>query len=524
MVLAIKIKDNINVFGLSLSKFNLGFGYIQAQDEIRSIFNINNDVDFDTFQNSIFNNFEFNPAKMIKAYNLYYLANSLEISKKILDTQAFNFNQITTSSTVTDMNLLPLENQLNYFGFNIKKYPNKSQFLVLNDLKTQNIIESYWIEGDTSLPIISKTVSLPPLNPTVANALQNDLTNVINDYEKDLDYKLLNNRGLGATIIDFEEDATSDILIINNSNIFLKNFSEDFSTISFIGNNRNGDFGHQIFTFQVLFAQPDTNEKRFQVNGICPKVNTVISSLKPLLHDDYMASIRNNLTEIQNLNMQNAILLFEFETDINPKKRKSPNGRFPVTIYPEINNRLEELVKMKNLIILQGSGNIGIDFDALTNAPWEFKTGAKYNNLKINNPNIIMVGGVKKDFNGVFQKIESSNTSKSMDVLMYSDILLMNLKNIPKRYGGSSAAVAVCAGIVAYLQGRALQGAGNSPEGLPSGIDNTKRVLTVKIIKALFQKTFNKERSAGVLLSPFKLEELWIECQKELNLQPSQHQ
>ena len=126
-----------------------------------------------------------------------------------------------------------------------------------------------------------------------------------------------------------------------------------------------------------------------------------------------------------------------------------------------------------------------------------------------------MVGGVEKGINQVFKKDVDSNICKSIDVLMYTNILLKNRENRPFRYSGSSGAVAVAAGIIAYLQGRAIQEMLNpASEGLITGFNRTKGIFSMDLIKKLFQRTFKKGFGAGILFTPFTLEELWQESKK----------
>lgn len=521
MVLAIKIKDDINIPQTAQADFSFGFDYFNAQNQIRSIFSISNDLKFDIFQKSIFENFTFNPWQTIKAYNLYYLANSQYISNKLQLIKSYNLNLISSDPSVTDEKLIPLENQLNYFGFNIKKYPTKAQFKILNDLKKNNIIESYWIEGDTSVASEINPISINPIVATNLNTSTIAQNLEINDFEKDFNYELIQNRGAKADIICFEEDATDDIATINQSNIYLNNFPSNAASFSFLGAiGQNGNYQHQINTLQILFAKPPLNQTFFHLNGICPEANIKFLSVKPMAINNYMGKIRRNLTEISLNPLKNSILFFEFETDIPLKinRKVSSAGRFPITIYPEINTRLTELTKLNNFIILEGSGNMNIDFDKIEKAPWNITKGTKYNNLSENNPSIIMVGGVEKGNDNVFKKNGDTNICKSIDVLMYTNLLVKDKENNPIRYSGSSGAVAVTAGIIAYLQGRAIQEM-SDPEtgGLATGFNRTKGVFSIDIIKKLFRKTFKKDFAEGILLTPFTLEELWQESQKIIN-------
>jgi hypothetical protein len=235
--------------------------------------------------------------------------------------------------------------------------------------------------------------------------------------------------------------------------------------------------------------------------------------------------LRSVLMEVNAKKFQNSVLLFEFETWI-PLVKNEPNvgENFPSFIIWDIKNMIDELVNKGNLIVIGGVGDSHKDFDP---SPWKNKEGYSYVNLNQPGLPFIMVSGVDKKSNSNEFTINSkSNYGKNIDVYMYTNF------NLGKNglFGGTSGASAAMAGVVTYLQGKALLK--NSVTGLPN-IQNRKP-LSVQILKKLIQSTFMSkfpraittdltDRTTTGLITPISFTELWKLCDKLIN-QPSQQQ
>lgn len=514
MVLAIKIRDNIRANRRTVSPITFGENYFDAINSINSIFNIFDDLSFSNFANNIFTNFN-----CLRAYNLYYLADSNIIAETLITQVSYNTNSISADPAITPESLPVVENLLNHFGFEITKYPNKGQFAILENLKNTGIIDYYWIEGDTHLPLIIKPINytlMPEPSVEINNAgllMQQENNVTVNDFERDLKISNSINRGLGATIITFEEDATDDIAFLRESTQLLSEFLGNSVFAKIIGQvNRTGKFDHQISTLVSIFGKNSATitQPKLHFNGIATDANVIISSVKPIpVNGDYMAVVRKKITEIKSNNIVNGILLLEFEVDIYNGNSKKAIGRYPISIFNDITRMLSYMTSQNNTIVVMGSGNMGVNFDKLKNPPWA-SVKTKYNDLSKNDSSIIMVGATQNnntDFVaniGTLSEENTNNISASLDVYMYTDFAIIGLNNQLMRYGGTSASVALVAGIIAFLQGKTTQNAGG----------NNKPVST-KIIKQVFKNTFLKKmKFPKNVLTPITLENLWIECQK----------
>jgi hypothetical protein len=514
MVLAIKIRDNIRADRRTVSPITFGENHFDASNAINSIFNNTDDVNFSIFANTILTNFN-----CLRAYNLYYLADSNAVAETLFTQFSYNINSMSSNPAITPESLPKVENFLNYFGFEIDKYPTPSQLSILENLRSTGIIDYYWIEGDIYLPLATKSIHYPTAPNTQIDTnggatlikVENNIH--INDFETDLKISDSDNRGLGATIITFEEDATDDITFLRQSTQLLSEFVGDSAFAKVIGQvNRTGKFDHQISTLVSIFGKnPATiTQPELQFNGIATDANVIITSVKPIpVNGDYMAVVRKKIMEIKSNNIVSGILLLEFEVDIYNGKSKKAIGRYPISIFKDITRMLSYMASQNNTIVVMGSGNMGVNFDKLKNPPWaSLKT--QYNDLSKNDSSIIMVGATQNsntDFVaniGTLSEENTNNISASLDVYMYTDFAIIGLNNQLMRYGGTSASVALVAAIIAFLQGKATQNFGG----------NHKPISTSQL-KKTFKNTFLKNmRFPDRVLTPTTLENLWIECQK----------
>jgi hypothetical protein len=519
MILSIKIKDNIHISREKGREINFGGVYFEAQGLIKDVLKIDQDTKFEIFANAIFDNFKLSKKASNKAYNLYYHADPMKIAKSLIKIDDFNTNYTRSNPAPMEDGLLSMDNYLNYFGFAIAKFPTKAQFAILNGLKASNIIENYWIEGETFQPDIDGT-NLQTVNRSVIPNNLDGPSLTLNQFEIDLNYNQLKKRGAGATIITFEESATNDLSIISGYNTHLQGIDNNSLSVSTIGFfEEEIGIRHQLQTLVTLFSKNNGNQiiDDFELNGICPEANLIITSVFPLGDNDYLGKIRQILVELLNSELKNAVLLFEFVTNIYDKKDKSiVKTTLPASVYKDINKQLTLLARAKNFIVIEGAGNLGINFDnanKLNETIWN-SDHLNYNNLSINNPFVMMIGATCLDINGKFV-FSNTNMSENFDAYMYTEYKTFGKDDLLTSFGGTSGAVAVAAGIVTYLQGRAIQEM-TSPN-LDGQIDERFRIkkpFTVKNIKKAFENTFKKNLNQGILLTPTTIEALWEECKK----------
>ena len=212
--------------------------------------------------------------------------------------------------------------------------------------------------------------------------------------------------------------------------------------------------------------------------------------------------------------IKNTILLIEFVTNIYDKENTViPKASLPVSVYKDINEQLVTLAKAKNFIVIEGAGNMGINFDKaneLKDTVWN-SDKMSYNNLSINNPYVMMIGATRME-NGVFVFIDT-NMSDNFDAYMYTEYQIFGKDDSITSYGGTSGAVAVTAGIVTYLQGKAIQEiTSQNLDGLIDERFRIKEPLTVETIKKAFKNTFKKCSENGTILTPTTISNLWEEC------------
>lgn len=540
MVLSIKIKDDIWI-PTTNPNIKLSDNFEQAQNSIANIFKVNQEKDevFNEFNTTIQDNF--NPSE---TFNLYYLADGLEIAQVIIVDDAFynQFSSVSPSRPIeTQTENAPnfdKSNLLNNFGYRISNYPTPEQFDILNDLKLQKIIDYYWIEGEINYLHDDEVlkdeykikeevvVSVTETNESLALNLTEDFTIEIgkqksipasnNYYMKELGLKSEKNRGLGATIICMEQNATANLFKWKNK--FIKDLKA--STIPITSKDIDETQQHQLETLVTLFAKIPKGEKNVlnQPEGIIPEANLVVSSIydskmpfqDPLLKFSKMDVLRKTLMgisiEIIKGNLQNAILLFEFSINV-PRSANDENPvSYPLSIDPEINRMLNSLILGKNVISVTGSGNAGISFDGNAGNIWN-NSNLGYTDLSINNPSLIMIGDATKDKNTIKSVF---NKSDSLDAYLYTDIGITKMNNKLTSFGGTSAASAIAAGIITFLQGKALI--------IPGG----RKPLTTKMVKNVFKQTFMKNYPDKIL-TKHTLNDLWNKCQLELR-NSQQHQ
>ena len=542
MVLSIKLRDNIFVPQtiIDSGKYLFGLDYSAGQNVIRS-FNLTKDeTSFDIFFTKILNLFKPN-----LVFNLYHLVNSVELAEATLLNDYYNKNIIATVPFPTSEMFRSTDNFLSYFGFEIVKYPSKNQFDELVALKAQHIITHFWIEGNTQQiqSVAKKRRSNSKLIPVSydRDITQTQFQTIVNpnspqisttDSIQNLAFENLPKRGAGATIISIEEDATDnrDKLSIG---VNTAHFSDGSASFGILGKPRFGN-EHQINTLRTLYG----DSKGF-FKGISPYANLIVCSLDYMdpsasLNDNFVkkktnvvniiSQIRKNLFTVYKQNFQNAILLFEFETWIPFSKKLNDGEYFPTAIIYDIEKWFSSLSKEGNIIVTCPSGNKSNDFDHLKTTPWKIRP-LEYVDLTEKNLPFILVGATEVE-NGNFKVSKATNYGKNLDVYMYTNFKVA--QNI--FYIDTSGAVAVVAGIVAYLQGMAL-----SVGNLSSQNSAQPQKLTTKIIKDVFKNTFMKgfprdtqmdiiSITRGIINPTVTLEKLWAECEIILKRQPSQHQ
>ncbi len=544
MKLSIKLQDIIWISAKE-SKITWSPNYDVARKSIEELFDMNSldNHPFEDFVTTIFKTF-----KPKNAHNLYYLADANLIVKNLIIDYEYN----TLNTQIIRFSDIPPINFLNFFGFEIDKIPTKKQVVVLEDLKKQNIVEYYWLENDIRM-IEPKTNPRHQIKKSKSYFIDIEIykdeidieieanfsqsLNLTNEQDYVLDLGLNKNnekRGLGATIIDFEYDATDNLDLIRK-NQYLKNLFPNTKILGSMGQLSNNNLTHQDSTLTALFAKTPPNES-FKIFGLAPEANLIVCSLLPDSEKDLLKQfekrklklndiLRKKLVELGGDIYQNSILLFEFELDIitgpNPKVTENsvyPTVTYPAVIIPDVseallklsNNNLNIGQRGKNIISVVAAGNKNRNFDE------DFKNKKNkavfgnftYTDLKIANPGFMMIGVGKK--NETTQKYEINkryNNAGAIEAYFYDQIKLQNM-NV---FEATSAATAIVAGIVAYLQGKALIETLN------------KQPLTIDIFKKLVKKTFMKNFPNNVL-SPFNLKDLWQECENELKLNASQHQ
>lgn len=500
MVLAIKLRDNIFVPQAIIDKVGHLFGenYAAAQNAIRGIYPSNDDTSFNSFFNQIIG--LINPSLI---FNLYHLVDCKMIADELIADKNFNDNLLASDPNPNSVLRRPLTNYLNVFGFEIKKRPSKPIVLILKGLKFTKIIQEFWLEGETfqSNSLTSTSVKR-------------------NDYLKNLKYIDIPNRGAGASIIIIESDATDDLEKIGQE-VNIHNFEKGVVQFNRLGVMRFGS-EHQLLTLKTLYGN-----KKNTFDGLVPMANLVVSSLNKVpvqeqklltifkAKKQYLLNLlRSILVEIEAQEIQNAILLLEFETWI-PLNSDEPNTGelFPSYIIWDVKKRLNKLAKKRNIIVVGGVGNSHKNFDELSPDPSKNAQGYKYVDLNEKGLPFIMVGGIdKKCPNCDFTTSKDSNFGKNLDVYMYT---LFNLEeNV--QYGGTSGASAATAGIITYLQSKALVKNQLSPNAKP---------LTTEMIKEVFRLTFMQnfqksnprglnETSVGLISTTTTLEDLWTKCEE----------
>ena len=520
MILTIKLKDDIRVNSNSAGLFTLGDDYFQAVNSISGVFNNFNDTGFSAFANEIFNTFT-----PIRAFNSYHLADSIQIADTLIEQDKLSKYYTSSSPSTFDSPIEAPENLLNYFGFGIVNYPSESQFSVLETLKTNNTIDFYWIENKTES--FKEIINLPNSKYSDTpkfQALVFQKNVVINELEIDLNLSEFNNRGKGATLIIFEQDATNDLAKIKKSSDYLNQSNKKSILASIVGKPVDDSaINHQINTLATIFSKPPLipTDSTFSINGIAPETQIVIASVNPVAPPiSYMEIVRQRLWDIEKLKLKNAILLFEFETDVFKEKSEFSIGTYPISIYPDITNFLTYQSNQNNLISLTGSGDSGINFEKVINAPW-VDNKLKYNDLTKNIPSILTVGATKKDLENKFiattstdgenqNTANTNNISKNLDVYMYRDFSVVGVNNTKVDFGGTSSSVAVVAGIIAFLQGKVLL----KNTELKQLSQNTIPITT-NLLKQVFKNTFMKKTVfPNNVLTQTTLAQLWEECQR----------
>lgn len=528
MVLAIKLRDNIFVPFSASEEITFGNDYFQAQNIIQNILSyrygsfVNTDeLSFNEFLPKILKTF-----KPTLAYNLYYMAESLKISSSLDEKNNQNSNLLAANPSVTPEMLLPIENYLNYLGFEINKEPTSRQLKVLETLKGQTIIEQYWLEGETRQMELPKNIS--PIEPYLTiNITDSSNTqffiappqNLQNEYSIDLELNrgFESNQGLGTTIIIFEQTATNKFALLQKKvNMQHLKRINGTSLINSIGQVGASASDHQISTLATIFGNTETGTN--QVQGLAPKAKLVVSSLKDVQSQNHegvdnhldiefvenkhkiLSILRKVLVDLDVETYKNAIFLFEIETWVPTKKITEDMHLglyFPVFVISDIVKQINSLTKTKKMIFVGGAGNYTTNFDKKSsNLPWKLLK-YDYVDLTKDDSQFLMIGAAQKNRNG-YKVHHKSNFCKNMGAYLYTDY---NLGENIGEFGGTSGASAIAAGIITNLQGEAIK------NGTP---------LTTKIIREVFNRTFMHKRGdyPKNVLTPKTLAELWTVCQQ----------
>ena len=535
MVLAIKIRDNILVHNKnSAASILFGNDYFNAQTKLNTVFNLADTLSFTFFIEQIAN--LFHPKR---GFALYHLADTVAVADSIIELVKHNKDVLASNPNPTPNTLFPVSNSLNLFGFEIENHPSPLILDALTQLKrklfgklqfqfTENIIEYFWIFGDITTPsLITPTTPFPSPIISVGNSLlpaDMPMTNK-NLFDVQLQLNDCQNRGQNITIIDIEKDARNGIEnLLPSSQLPIKRNNGTFAQQQ---NDNPNVFNHQLYCLVSIFAKalPIGKNLNFELNGIAPEANIEFCSINPIDKPSYAFSkILQILTEIDKRKINNIVLLFEFVVEIPIPENHNEPSNYPINIFKHITtNFFDKWEKSgRNITVVIGTGNDHLNFDIIENLP---KPNPKvYNDLSKNQPNIITVGGA--NFTGIsFAVDRSSAFSKNFDVYMYT-----NYTTIPdmtsgtdRNFGGTSAAASLTAGIVAFLQSKALEEANLL---MPNPNKNAKSPLTTAIIKQVFKDTFMQNIKPAInpaidgyvdVLTPITLENLWKECQKVIN-------
>lgn len=549
MVLAIKLTDNIFVPQsiIDSGKHLLGLNYTLAQNKIKGLYTTSEESKFNRFFTDIQTHIK--PALM---FNLYHLVDSLSISELLIANNLHNNDVRASDPNPLPELLLPIENYLNYLGFEVDKIPNENQLVILNILKKIGIISEYWLEGETRQIISSRDVEnkdvfgdkvgvgFPSIIQNEFNAIQPinaGNTDILEEnYLRNLDFKKHENRGAGATIIIIESNATDDLKKIGNK-VNISHFEKHRNAFNSFGEMSEGNI-HQLKTLITLYGNRDK-----QIQGLVPQANLVVCSLRNIegfepnsflnRKNDLLSLLRECLFKTLNQDIKNAILLLEFESIIPlGDKFELTSEYFPSYIIYDIYKRLEEITTQQNTIVVGGVGNSSKNFNDLDPFPWKLekpkgllkelrKKGFTYIDLTQRNLPFIMVSAVDKKVGDTDFTIEKeSNYGKEVDIFMYTNFPMgSDIEN----FDGTSAASAATAGIIAFLQGRALSIISLLPEN--PNFQNVKP-LTTQIIKRVFENTFMLEFQRNIqtplisektgFIHKTSFIELWEECEKQL--------
>ena len=526
MNLSVKLYDNIWVT-TNISTLTLSPNYREARNEVKNIFHVNqlDDSTFGHFFDEITNTF--NPSF---SYNLYYMVNGDDITKVIKKGHSKRKISLRAVKANPNKESIKIVNFLNYFGFDINTYPSKEQLTILQRLKESHIIEYYWIEG-----IAYPTSNLAMLNFEInaSNELRNEQTIVQiesnnqentfgtlikNEFIKDLGTDSIKNRGLGAKVIILEKYATDKIERLSRNKNLNKKFKKNGIVVS-INNELNGfnrtdnQIIHQIQTLLTLFANADETNPN---NGIVPDADVVLGGIN--ISDDTqnvlnlsMAEIRKMLFKVNDSKFKNSILLFEFVMDVPVSEFGTETHA--VIVIPDILEIITSMTINENIIAVGGAGNNSIPYDEIVNGIWTLE-GFNYTDLSKNIPSFVMIGAtVFDEENNVYVIDQISNHSKNFDAYMYTNFFV-GFPNDNGFFRGTSAAGALAAGIITFLQGKSIQKNRNK-----SGVNrrDSPSLLNTKLIKQIFKQNFMKNFPQRVL-TPTTLRKLWTDVQKKLNV------
>lgn len=526
MILSIKLQDKVFVT-TSNKQVRWSPNYDVARGSIESIFKIDpsNSKKFDFIISKVFEHFSTSDA-----YNLYYLADAILVVENLINSPKNNYSTLNVN---IEINNTPV-NFLNFFGFEIDEFPNNKQLKILRELKKNNLIEYYWIEEE-----FQKISSASTKIDSDYKPIQNDPKNEIKtgfdfsmpldlfteqDYIKELQINNVQNRGKGSSIIDFEYIASDNLDVLKRTTYLKK-----LTNVNFVGSVGEisqttilKELQHQVNTLTILFADTPI-EERNKIPGLVPEAKFAIFSLtnqieklnKSIPLQEETSKIRINnlvrkyLAEMGN-EYRNSILLLEFEMQFFLSKSLSKT--LPIVVCKDIVDVLNKN-KDKNIIAITAAGNQDINFDTFYEREITSRRRYKdfnYIDLKTPNPGFIMIGATTKNRSGKYiidkDRSKKCNFGGGIEAYFYDSIDLRPqnfINQTGKLFEGTSPAAAIAAGIVTYLQGKALeQSQGAKP-------------ISVDFVKKLFKNTFMKNFPLEAL-SPISLENLWKECISQL--------
>jgi hypothetical protein len=381
-------------------------------------------------------------------------------------------------------------NFLNYFAFVYKPdEPFDAEKIIpqssLANLLGHNAVEYWWAEGPMDL-CMPGAASVPAAT--------------VNDYYRSLGFELFSHRGVGVTIFDAEDfGAVPNHPYLNPARIRVPS-PIIVSTAS---------QAHFYNTAGILLAAPPTSLPE-KIVGIAPAANLVAlpfdNSTSPPPVPGSLAqnfTIRGKIPSILSNTVQTGnVLLFERMVRVPYKSGTTIN--LPLEVLPDM-QRAMITCETNGIIVIQPAAQLNGDFDldiALKNLVRSSRRKPKYSDLRTGSVSV-MIGALATDEH----ILPNSNFGSMVDAYLWGENIRTltfpvsppTPPNLFGKYGFTSAASAIAAGIVACLQSKAKA----------SG----KRLTTVHI-KTLLAETFSSKGMAAPrpVFKSFTLDELWGYC------------